>query len=87
MDLGVIEWCFNCDEASKRANELFDKVMDRGWLLEHGIPPFDSDAAWEEVVKQLSDLGEPCVLTITRVTKPSPSWDLFQANLMKGSEK
>jgi hypothetical protein len=61
--------------------------MNREWLLEHGIHPFDTDAAWEEVKKQLSHLREPCLLTIIRVAEPNPAWDSFQANLMKGSEK
>ena len=87
MDSGVIEFRFNCDEASEKANELFDKVMNRDWLLEHGIDPFDTDGAWEEVKKQLSHLREPCLLTIIRVAEPNPAWDSFQANLMKGSEK
>ncbi len=87
MDSGVIEWRFDCDEASESAREVFDRVMDRGWLLEHGISPFDSDAAWEEVMKRLSDLKEPCVLTVVRITEPNPRWDLFQENLMKGNEK
>lgn len=87
MDSAVFEWCFKCDKASQRANELFDKVMDRGWLMEHGISPFDTDAAWEEVMKRLSDLKESCVLTVVRVTEPNPRWDLFQENLMKGNEK
>jgi hypothetical protein len=86
MDLGVIEWSFNCDEASKNANDLFSKVMNRGWLLQKGIHPFDIDAAWAEVEKQLSQLGEPCVLTVTRATKPSALWDLFIANLTRGDE-
>ena len=68
MDSAVLEWCFKCDKASQRANELFDKVMNRAWLLEHGIHPFDTDAAWEEVRKHLSRLGEPSVLTATRIT-------------------
>ena len=87
MISGVIEWSFDCDEASESAREVFDRVMDRGWLLEHGISPFDSDAAWEEVMKRLSDLKEPCVLTVVRITEPNPRWDLFQENLMKGNEK
>lgn len=87
MDVMVIEWCFDCDQASEAANDLFDTVMDRRWLLEHGIHPFDTDAAWEEVKKQLSHLREPCLLTIIRVAEPNPAWDSFQANLMKGSEK
>jgi len=87
MDSGVIEWCFDCDEASEKAREVFDGVMNRDWLLGHGIHPFDSDAAWKEVMKQLSLLREPCVLTVIRITEPNPKWDLFQANLIKGSEK
>ncbi len=87
MDAMVIEWCFDCDQASEAANDVFDTVMNRDWLWEHGISLFDSDAAWEEVMKQLSDLREPCVLTIIRVAKPNTAWDLFQANLMKGSKK
>jgi len=87
MISGVIEWRFDCDEASEKANEVFDTVMNREWLREHGIDPFDDDAAWAEVMKRLSDLREPCVLTIIRVAKPNPAWDSFQANLMKGSEK
>ena len=87
MISGVIEWSFDCDEASESAREVFDRVMNRDWLLEHGISPFDSDAAWEEVKKQLSHLREPCLLTIIRVAEPNPAWDSFQANLMKGSEK
>jgi len=87
MGSGVIEWCFDCDQASEAANDVFDTVMDRDWLLEHGIHPFDTDAAWEEVMKQLSHLREPCLLTIIRVAEPNPAWDSFQANLMKGSEK
>jgi hypothetical protein len=87
MDAMVIEWCFDCDQASEAANDVFDTVMNREWLLEHGIHPFDTDAAWEEVKKQLSHLREPCLLTIIRVAEPNPAWDSFQANLMKGSEK
>jgi len=87
MDAMVIEWCFDCDQASEAANDLFDTVMDRRWLLEHGIHPFDTDAAWEEVKKQLSHLREPCLLTIIRVAEPNPAWDSFQANLMKGSDE
>ena len=87
MISGVIEWRFDCDEASEKANEVFDTVMNREWLREHGIDPFDDDAAWEEVKKQLSHLREPCLLTIIRVAEPNPAWDSFQANLMKGSEK
>jgi len=87
MDLGVMEWGFNCDEASEGAREVFDRVMERGWRLEHGIDPFDDEAAWEEVMKQLSQLRERCLLTVIRVTKPNLRWDLFQANLLKGSEK
>jgi len=87
MDAMVIEWCFDCDQASEVANDVFDTVMNREWLLEHGIHPFDTDAAWEEVKKQLSHLREPCLLTIIRVAEPNPAWDSFQANLMKGSEK
>ena len=86
MDLGVIEWCFNCDEASKRANDLFDKIMDRDWLLQHGIHPFDIDAAWAELEKQLAHLREPCLLTVTRATKPNASWDSFVANLVRGGD-
>ena len=86
MDLGVIEWGFKCDEASKRANELFDKVMDRDWLLQHGIHPFDTDTAWVEIEKQLSHLGESCLLTVTRATKPNARWDSFVANLVQGGE-
>lgn len=67
MNPVVIEWRFKCDEASKRANELFDNVMNRDWLLEHGIAPFDIDAAWEEVSKRLSPMGERHVLNITRI--------------------
>ncbi len=87
MDAMVIEWCFDCDQASEAANDVFDTVMNREWLLEHGIHPFDTDAAWEEVKKQLSHLREPCLLTIIRVAEPNPSWDSFLANLMKGSGK
>jgi hypothetical protein len=87
MDAMVFEWCFDCDQASEAANDLFDTVMDRRWLLEHGIHPFDTDAAWEEVMKQLSHLREPCLLTIIRVAEPNPAWDSFQANLMKGSDE
>ncbi len=87
MDAMVIEWCFDCDQSSEAANDVFDTVMNREWLLEHGIHPFDTDAAWEEVKKQLSHLREPCLLTIIRVAEPNPAWDSFQANLMKGSEK
>lgn len=87
MDAMVFEWCFDCDQASEAANDLFDTVMDRRWLLEHGIHPFDTDAAWEEVKKQLSHLREPCLLTIIRVAEPNPAWDSFQANLMKGSDE
>ena len=87
MISGVIEWCFVCDEASESAREVFDRVMNRDWLLEHGIHSFDTDAAWEEVMKQLSHLREPCLLTIIRVAEPNPAWDSFQANLMKGSDE
>lgn len=76
MDSGVIEFRFNCDEASKKANELFDKVMNRDWLLEHGIAPFDTDGAWEEVSKQLSHIGERHVLNVTRIVgHPNSRWD------------
>ena len=87
MDSSVIEWRFNCDEASEKAREVFDRVMNRDWLLEHGIAPFDSDAAWEEVKKQLSHLREPCLLTLIRVAEPNLAWVSFQANLMKRGEK
>ena len=87
MDSGVIEWRFDCDESSEAAKEVFDGVMNRDWLSEHGIAPFDSDGAWGAVMKQLSELKEPCVLTVIRVTEPNPRWDLFQENLMKGNEK
>ncbi len=83
MGSGVLEWCFDCDQASEAANDVFDTVMNREWLLEHGIHPFDTDAAWEEVKKQLSHLREPCLLTIIRVAEPNPAWDSFQASLMK----
>jgi len=87
MNSEVIEWCFKCDEASERANELFDKVMNRTWLLERGIDPFDSDAAWEEVRKQLFDLRERCVLTVIRIGEPNLGWNLFITNLTGGSER
>ena len=87
MDSGVIEWRFDCDESSEAAKEVFDRVMNRDWLLEHGISPFDSDAAWEEVMKQLSDLREPCVLTVVRVAESNLGWDLFFTNIIKRGEK
>jgi len=87
MIYGVVEWRFDCDEASESAKEVFSTVMDYGWLQRHGIHPFDTEAAWEEVMKRLSDLKEPCVLTVVRITEPNPRWDLFQENLMKGNEK
>ena len=82
MDLDVLEWCFNCDEASKKANDIFNKVMDRNWLAHHGIHPFDLDAAWVELERQLEQLREPCVLTVTRATEMNASWNSFVANLM-----
>ncbi len=75
MDAMVIEWCFDCDQASEAANDLFNTVMDRRWLLEHGIHPFDTDAAWEEVRKHLSRLGEPSVLTAIRITQGNATAD------------
>ena len=76
MNSVVIEWCFKCDEASEKANELFDKVMNRDWLLRHGIPPFDIDAAWEEVSKRLSHICERHVLNVTRIVgQPSCNLD------------
>ena len=75
MDAMVLEWCFDCDQASEAANDVFDTVMDRGWLLEHGIHPFDTDAAWEEVRKHLSRLGEPSVLTAIRITQGNATAD------------
>jgi len=70
MDSSIIEWRFDCDKASKSARDVFDMVMDRYWLLAHGIHPFDTDTAWEEVRKRLSHLKEPCgVLTAIRITE------------------
>lgn len=86
VDLGAIEWSFDCDEASKKANDLFSEVMDRDWLIQHNIHPFDMDAAWTELKKQLSYLREPCVLNVTRAMKPNASWDSFVVNLVIGSE-
>ena len=56
MISGVIEWRFNCDEASEVANEVFDTMMNRDWLREHSINLFDNDAVWGEVMKQLSQV-------------------------------
>lgn len=70
MNSEIIEWCFDCEEASEAAREIFDRVMNTGWLLEHGIHPLNSDAAWEEVRKHLLHLGERCgVLTSIGITQ------------------
>ena len=76
MDSSIIEWRFDCDRASESAREVFNMVIDRGWLLEHGIHPFDDDAAWEEVRNRLSHLKEPCgVLTAIRITEGNATTD------------
>lgn len=94
MDSSVIEWRFCCDKASESAREVFDRVMNRDWLLEHGIHPFDSDAAWEEVRKHLAHLREPCgVLTAIRVTEGKATADEQQGiwskvyQVLAGGEK
>jgi hypothetical protein len=87
MISGVIEWSFDCDKASENAREVFDRVMNRDWLREHGISLVDIDAAWEELVKQLLTLGEPCVVTVIRVNEPNWKWDLFFTNLINRGEK
>lgn len=84
---GVLEWCFDYGGASEIARALFDKVMNRDWLREQGISLVDSDAAWEELVKQLSTLGEPCVVTVIRISEPNWKWDLFCTNLIKRGGK
>ena len=82
MDARVIEWSFNCDEASESAKEVFDEVIGR-----HG-PLVDIDAEWEELYNQLSDLREPCVLTVSRPAhQQNPRLDLFIANLVKRIKK
>ena len=68
MNSGIIEYCFHYDEASQAAKEVFDRVMSRDWNLDHGIHPFDIDAVWAEVAKQLSYIGNRASLTLTRIS-------------------
>ncbi len=75
MNTTVIEWSFDCDQASDVANSVFDTVMNRDWCREHGINPFDTDAVWEEARKHLSHLGEPSVLTNTKITQVNTTPD------------
>jgi len=93
MNSEIIVWSFHYDEASEAGREVFDKVMDRGWLLEHGIHPFDMDAAWAEVAKQLSHIGDRAFLNLTRISPGNATRDeqqhiwskLYQ--LLVGGEK
>lgn len=86
MIYGVIEWQFDCDEASEKANEVFHTVMNYDWLREHGINPFDSDAAWEEVMKQLSQVTKRSPVTRVRIRagEPNPCWDNLWTGLVIG---
>ncbi len=84
MDSDVIEWAFYCDEASGGANSLFGRVMNRDWLLEHNISPWDSNSAWSEVRKQLLDLGESSTLTvISSGYQLNRKWILFWRSILK----
>ena len=75
MNAMVIEWSFDCDQASDAANAAFDTVMNRDWLLEHGIHPFDTDVAWEEAKKHMLYLGESSVLTNTKIIQGNATTD------------
>jgi hypothetical protein len=88
MISGVIEWRFDCDEASKQARETFDKVMNRDWLREHGIGPFDDDGAWQEVMKQLTKVTNRSPVTIVRLreAEANPCWDLLWQRIFTGGE-
>jgi len=89
MDSGVIEWCFNCDEASEKAREVFDRVMNRDWLLEHGIHPFCTEAVWAELDRQLSQITKRSPVTRVRIreAEPNPCWDNLWTGLAIGGEE
>ncbi len=86
MISGVTEWRFDCDEASEKANEVFDTVMNRDWLREHGIDPFDYDAAWAEVMKRLPEVTKRSPVTRVRIRegKVNPCWDNLWTGLVTG---
>jgi hypothetical protein len=89
MISGIIEWRFNCDEASETARKVFDKVMNYDWLREHGIQPFDSTAAWEEAMRQLSQVTKRSPVTRVRIRegKVNPCWDNLWTGLVTGGEQ
>lgn len=88
MISGIIEWRFDCNEASEKVNEVFDTVMNRDWLREHGIGPFDDDGAWEEVMKQLSQVTKRSPVTVVRIREGDTNlcWDSLWAELLTGGE-
>lgn len=89
MISGVIEWQFDCDEASQEAREVFDRVMNRDWLREHGIHPFDTEAIWVELDKQLSQVTKRSPVTRVRISEGEPNswWDSFWTGLVIGGEQ
>lgn len=89
MISGIIEWCFNCDEASETAREVFDRVMNYDWLREHGIHPFDTDAIWAELEKQLSKVSKQSPVTKVRIREGDANlrWDTLWTELVTGGEQ
>ena len=86
MIYGVVEWRFDCDEASESAKEVFSTVMDYGWLQRYGIHPFDTEAIWAELDRQLSQVSKRSPVTRVRLSEgePTPCWDNFWKSLMTG---
>jgi len=89
MISGIIEWCFDCDEASESAREVFDRVMNRDWLREHDIHPFDTDAIWAELDKQLSQVTKRSPATRIRIREGDTNlcWDTLWTELATGGEQ
>ena len=86
MISGVTEWRFDCDEAFEKANEVFDTVMNREWLREHGIDPFDDDAAWTEVMKRLPEVMKRSPVTLVRIREGDANrcWDTLWTEIVTG---
>ncbi len=79
MNSGVIEFRFDCDEASEGAEEIFNRMMGVDCLLG------DWDAVYKELSKQIRQVTKRSPLTVVRIreAEPNPCWGSLWANLLK----
>jgi len=83
MIYGIVEWRFDCDEASDIAKEVFNRVI--------GVDrfPVDLDADYGELSEQLHQVTKRSPVTIVRIREGEANfyWDNLWTELIIGGEQ